>query len=187
MGATVVYELPSYDLTDEERVSLNWIEEDLRQATDSDTRAYDRVSRKTFDEFLRILQDRLEGVRPVRPTPLGIACEDPDRPTVEGIIPEIRARTGFQVTCHGLSLLDFKKSRGLLFYWGTAEGSRLRQARVVARGLHEAFFLAPPLKPGKHESELRKEIGEGLILHQKGDKFRVDDIRPFLHTLGWSG
>jgi hypothetical protein len=182
-GATVVYEVPGYDLTPEERYSLEWSEEDLRKATAGDPRAYDQVSRKNVDQFLQILRDRLESVRPVRPTPLGIACEETDRPAVEAIIPEIHARTGFSVICHGLSLLDFKKSRGVLFYWGAAEGRRLRQARVVTKGLLEAFFLGPPPKPPGHEQEL----GAALVFRQKGDRFQVEDIRPFLLKLGWVG
>lgn len=182
-GATVVYEVPGYNLTPAEQVSLEWIEEDLRQSTAGDSRAYDRVSGKNFDQFLQVLRDRLEGVRPVRPTRLGIACEETDRQAVEEVIREISARTAFSVTCHGLSLLDFKKSRGVLFYWGAADGRRLRQARWVTKGLLEAIFLAPPPKPTGHEAEL----GEGLILRQQGERFRVDDIRPFLAGLGWAG
>lgn len=181
-GATVVFEVPGCDLSQEERLELDWIAEDLRQTTPGDARVYDRVSGKNFDQFLQVLQDRLEGERPNRPTLLGIACEETDRPAVEAIIPEIHARTGFTVTCHGLSLLDFKKSRGVLFYWGAAEGGRLRQARIVTRGLLEAFFLAPPPKPVENEQEL----GAGLVFRQQGDRFRVDDIRPFLQKLGWA-
>ena len=182
-GATVVYEIPGYDLTPAERVSLDWIEEDLRKATAGDPRVYDRVAGKNLDQFLQVLRDRLGGVPPVRPTRIGIACEETDRPAVEAIIPQIHARTGFSITCHGLSLLDFKKSRGVLFYWGAAEGKRLRQASLVAKGLLEAFFLAPPPKQASHEEQL----GEGLILRQQGDHFSVDDIRPFLQNLGWVG
>ena len=182
-GATVVYEIPGCNLTHEERLSLDWIAEDLRQATAGDPRGYDRVGGKNLDQFLQVLRDRLESVRPVPPTRLGIACEETDRPAVEAIVPEIHARTGFSVICHGLSLLDFKKSRGILFYWGAAEGRRLRQAQLITKGLHEAFFLAPPPKPVSPEEEL----GGGLILRQQGDHFRVDDIRPFLQGLGWVG
>lgn len=182
-GATVIYEIPGYDLTAEERVSLDWIEEDLRKAPADDERGYDRVAGKNLDQFLQVLRDRLEGVRPVRPTRLGIACEEPDRPAVDAIIPEIHARTGFSISCLGLSLLDFKKSRGVLFYWGAAEGKRLRQARQVVKGLLDALFLAPPAKPAGQEEQL----GEGLILRQRGERFSVDDIRPFLQGLGWVG
>jgi hypothetical protein len=182
-GATVVYEIPGCDQTPAERVSLGWVDEDLRNTPAGDTRVYDRLAGKNVDQLLQVLQDRLEGVRPVRPTRLGIACEETDRPAVEAIIPEIQARTGFSIACLGLSLLDFKKSRGVLFYWGAAEGRRLRQARVVATGLLEAFFLAPPPKLASDEEQL----GGGLILRQQGDRFRVDDIRPFLQGLGWVG
>jgi len=182
-GATVVYEIPGFDLTPEERVSLEWIEEDLGKAPASDPRVYDRVGGKNLDQFLQILGDRLQGVRPVRPTRVGIACEEIDRLAVEAIIPEIQARTRFSITCHGLSLLDFKKSRGVLFYWGAAEGKRLRQARPVANGLLQAFFLAPPPKPAGHQEQL----GEVLVLRQQGDHFSVEDIRPFLQGLGWTG
>jgi len=182
-GATVVYEIPGLDLTPEERISLEWIEEDLGKASAGDPRVYDRVAGKNLDQFLQILGDRLEGVRPVRPTQLGIACEETDRPAVDAIIPEIQARTRFSITCHGLSLLDFKKSRGVLFYWGAAEGRRLRQARLVASGLVQAFFLAPPPKLAGHEEQL----GEALVLRQQGDRFSVEDIRPFLQGLGWMG
>jgi hypothetical protein len=182
-GATVVYEIPGYDLTPEERVSLDWIEDEIRKAPAGDARVYDRVAGKNLDQLLQVLKDRLEGVRPISPTRLGIAFEEPDRPAVEAIIPEIHARTGFSIMCHGLSLLDFKKSRGVLFYWGAAEGKRLRQARLVVRGLLEAFFLAPPAKlVGQDE-----QLGEGLILRQKGEHFSVEDIRPFLQELGWAG
>jgi hypothetical protein len=182
-GATVVYEVPGYDLTPEERISLDWIEEDLRQATVGDARVYDRVSGKNFDQFLQVLRDRLEGIRPLRPTQVGVACEETDRPAVEAIMPEIHERTGFSVTCHGLSLLDFKKSRGVLFYWGAADGRRLRQARLVTKGLREAFFLAPPPKALDYE----KELGGGLILCQRKDHFQIEDIIPFLRALGWTG
>jgi hypothetical protein len=182
-GATVVYEIPGCDLMDGERISLDWIADDVRQAPASDQRLYDRVSGKNLDQFLQVLHDRLEAVRPVPATRLGIACEETDRAAVEAIVPEIRLRTGFTVTCHGLSLLDFKKSRGLLFYWGAAEGKRLRQARLVTKGLPEAFFLAPPPKPDGYEQEL----GVGLVFRQQGDRFRVSDIGPFLHQLGWAG
>ncbi len=180
-GATVVYEIPGLDLTLEERVSLEWIEEDLGKAPAGDPRVYDRAAGKNLDQLLQILDDRLEGVRPVRSTQLGIACEETDRPAVEAIIPEIQARTRFTITCHGLSLLDFKKSRGVLFYWGAADGRRLQQARLVANGLRKAFFLAPPPKPAGHEEQLR----EVLVLRQQGDRFSVEDIRPFLQGLGW--
>jgi hypothetical protein len=102
---------------------------------------------------------------------------------VEAIVPEIQTQTGFSVICHGLSLLDFKKSRGVLFYWGAADGRRLRQARLVTKGLREAFFLAPPPQPTKREEEL----DHARILRQRGDHFSVDDIRPFLQELGWTG
>jgi hypothetical protein len=182
-GATVVYEIPSCDITDGERISLDWIAEDIRQAPAGDPRVYDRIGEKNLDQFLQALRDRLEAVRPVPATRLGIACEETDRAAVEAIVPEIRLRTGFTVTCHGLSLLDFKKSRGLLFYWGAAEGKRLRQARLVTRGSSDAFFLAPPPKPDGYEQEL----GGGLVFRQQGDRFRVDDIGPFLRQLGWAG
>ncbi len=181
--ATVVYEVPGHDLSPAERVSLGWLEEDLRQRTADDARVYDRVNGKNLEQFLQILRDRMESVRPSRPTRVGIACEETDRPAVEAILPEIRDRTGFSVTCHGLSLLDFKKSRGVLFYWGAAEGKRLRQARLVAQGSLEAFFLAPPPKT----LDTERELGDGLVLHQQGEVFQVDDIRLFLLRLGWTG
>jgi hypothetical protein len=185
--ATIVYEVPGYEINSAERIQLKWIDEDLRQAIASDQRAYDHVSGKNFDQFLEVVHYRLEGALPVRPTPLGIACEEEDRVAAEAIIAEISARTGFSVKCHGLSLLDFKKSRGVLFYWGVSEGRRLRQARVVTKGLREAFFLAPPPKPDEYERELGEEIGEGLIFRQHGSRFQVEDIRPFLRELGWVG
>ena len=116
------------------------------------------------------------------PHQIGIACEDSDRTTVDRIVPEIQSRTGFSVICHGLSLLDFKKSRGILLYWGQSEGKRLRQARQILKS-YFAFFLAPPPKPEEHKTELA-----GLtILYQQSDQFRIDDIRPFLARLGWKG
>jgi hypothetical protein len=186
-GATVVYEVPGNDLSEEEGISLGWIEEDLLATPATDLRAYDRVRGKNFDQFLQVIEDRLEGLRPVPPTRLGIACEETDRPSVEEIIPKIKARTGFSVICHGLSLFDFKKSRGLLFYWGAAEGRRLRQARSITKGLPKAFFLAPPPKPTVTEAQLAEELGEAIIYRQQETHFSVDDIRPFLQELGWSG
>jgi hypothetical protein len=182
-GATVVYEIPGQNLSAEERISLDWIDEDLRQEKTGDTRVYDRVSAKNLEQFLQILRDRMEGVRPPRPTQVGIACEETDRFAVEAIVPEISRHTGFTVTCHGLSLLDFKKSRGVLYYWGASEGKRLRQARQVTRGSLEAFYLAPPPKPPEQE----REIGDSLILRQQGAQFQVEDIRPFLQRMGWPG
>jgi len=180
--ATVVYEVPGFHLTEEERSQLEWIEDDLKQETQGD-RAYDRVSGKNFDQFLQVVRDRLDGARPIPATRIGIACEESDRAAVEAIVPEIQTQTGFSVICHGLSLLDFKKSRGVLFYWGAADGRRLRQARLVTKGLREAFFLAPPPEPTKREEEL----DHARILRQRGDHFSVDDIRPFLQELGWTG
>ncbi|HEV3037284.1 MAG TPA: toll/interleukin-1 receptor domain-containing protein [Candidatus Angelobacter sp.] len=185
--ATVIYEVLGCDIKPAERLQLRWIEEDLRQATTLDQRAYDHVSGKNFDQFLQVVRDRLERVLPVRPTPLGIACEERDRPAVEDILTEIRVQTGFTVTCHGLSLLDFKKSRGVLFYWGAADGRRLRQARVATKGIRQAFFLAPPPKEAEHERELGEEVGENLIFRQHSARFKVDDIAPFLRELGWVG
>jgi hypothetical protein len=181
--ATVVYEVPGVDLSPEEQFSLAWIEEDLKQAPATDSRAYDRIGGKTFEQFLQVVQDRLESAGPVRPTRIGIACEDLDRATAESIIPAIQNRTGFSVTCHGLSLLDFKKSRGVLFYWGAAKGERLRQARLVTRGMVEAFYLAPPPKPDESEAEMK----DCRVLRQSAAQFQVEDIRPFLQELGWRG
>jgi hypothetical protein len=186
-GATVVYEVPGYEVSLEENLRLEWIEKDLRSANSNDSRAYDRVRGKNFDQFLQIIADRLEGVRPVAPTRLGIACEERDRQFVEEIIPEIVKRTGFSVTCHGLSLFDFKKSRGLLFYWGKADGNRLWQARAVTNGLPKAFFLAPPPKDAVQEKQLSDELGEAFIYRQQDARFSVEDIRPFLSALGWTG
>ena len=76
-----------------------------------------------------------------------------------------------------------KKRKGVLFYWGVSEGRRLRQARALTKKLHEAFFLAPPPKPPEHEQELVA----AHVFHQQGDRFQVDDIRPFLLKLGWMG
>jgi hypothetical protein len=188
--ATVVYEVPGVDLSDEERVSLEWLEADLNPAafsssTDAaDRRTYDRISGafKNLDQFLQVIRDRLEGARPASTTQIGIACEESDRASVTSIIPEIQSRTGFSVICHGLSLLDFKKSLGIVFYWGQSEGKRLRQARRILKP-YDAFFLAPPPKPDEHKTELA-----GLtILYQQSDQFHVDDIRPFLARLGWKG
>jgi hypothetical protein len=117
--STLVYEVPGVDLSAEEKFSLEWLEDDLKQSPASDSRAYDRISgtHKNLDQFLQIIRDRLEGARPVFTTQIGIACEEHDRRAVDFIIPEIQTRTGFSVVCHGLSLLDFKKSRGILLYW----------------------------------------------------------------------
>jgi hypothetical protein len=180
--ATVVYEIPGVDLSEEERLPLEWLEEDLRSAQPADSRAYDRISGKTknLDQFLQILKDRLEGERPVPPTQIGIACEEPDRSAVESLLPEIQGRTGFSVTCHGMTLLDFKKSRGILLYWGEAPGARLCQARRVIKA-YFTFFLAPPPKP----EERKAELSGCDILHQKAERFDIEDIRPFLERLGW--
>jgi hypothetical protein len=185
--ATIVYEVPGVDLSDEERVSLEWLEADLNPAASSastDRRTYDRISGalKNLDQFLQVIRDRLEGAQTASNTQIGIACEDPDRATVDRIIPEIQSRTGFSVICHGLSVLDFKKSRGIVLYWGQSEGKRLRQARRILKS-YFAFFLAPPPKPDEHKTELA-----GLsILYQHSDQFSIDDLRPFLASLGWKG
>jgi len=180
--ATIVYELPGVDLQPEERVSLEWIEEDLRQAPAADSRVYDRVSgaSKNLEQFLQVIRDRLEGARPLPLTQIGIACEEMDRSVVESIIPEIQNYTGFNVICHGMSLLDFKKSRGILLYWGATEGVRLRQARQVVKASF-AFFFAPPPKP----EEWKAQLAGCQILHQKTEQFQIEDIRPFLERLGW--
>jgi len=47
-------------------------------------------------------------------------------------MPEIASRTGFSITCHGLAVLSYKKSRGVLFYWGVAEGGSLRRGEIWA-------------------------------------------------------
>jgi hypothetical protein len=182
--ATVLYEIPGVDLSDEEQVLLEWFEEDLKNAQPADARAYDRISGKSknLDQFLHVMKDRLEGTRPVAPTQVGIACEDADRPAVESLIPEIQGRTGFSVTCHGMSLLDFKKSRAILLYWGTAQGARLCQARQVIKA-YCTFFFAPPPKPEERSAEL----AGCEILHQRQERFDIDDIRPFLERLGWKG
>jgi hypothetical protein len=183
--ATIVYEVPGVDLSDEERVSIEWLEADLTATSaTTDHRTYDRISGtlKNLDQFLQVIRDRLEGAQPASNTQIGIACEDPDRATVDSIIPEIQNRTGFSVVCHGLSLLDFKKSRGIVLYWGQSEGKRLRQARQILKS-YFAFFLAPPPKPDEHKTELA-----GLtILYQRSGEFSIDDIRPFLARLGWKG
>ncbi len=181
--ATVVYEVPGHDLADEHQMYLGWIEEDLKQTNCRDERSYDRVSRKNFDQFLQVVRDRLEGARPVAATRIGIACEPADRSAAESILPMIDARTGFSATCHGLDLLDFKKSRGVLFYWGQAEGKRLLQARLAAKGLSQAFFLAPTPQQAKREQEL----GQAKVLRQQTEHFTIEDIRPFLQELGWPG
>jgi hypothetical protein len=182
--STLVYEAPGVDLSAEEKFSLEWLEDDLKQSPASDSRAYDRISgtQKNLDQFLQVIHDRLEGARPVFTTQIGIACEEHDRQAVDFLIPEIQARTGFSVVCHGLSLLDFKKSRGILLYWGVSEGKRLRQARQVLRA-YFAFFLAPPPKGDEHKTEL----AGSTILYQQADEFQIDDIRPFLERLGWKG
>ena len=187
--ATIVYEVPGVGLSDEERVSLEWLEADISSAASSadattDRRTYDRISGalKNLDQFLQVIRDRLEGAQPASATQIGIACEDPDRATVDRIIPEIQSQTGFSVVCHGLSLLDFKKSRGIVLYWGQSEGKRLCQARKILKS-YFAFFLAPPPKPDEHKTELAGMT----ILYQQSDQFSVDDIRPFLARLGWKG
>jgi hypothetical protein len=176
-GATVVYEVPGHDLTREERFEIERIEYDFKL----DPR-YHHV-RQNFNELVHVLRDLMEGARPVRPTPLGIACEETDRPAVEAIIPEIQTRTGFEVTCHGLSLFDLKKSPGVLFYWGAAEGGWLRQARKARPAARDAFFLAPPPKPSGYEQDLAGTY----VFRQQGERFQVDEIRPFLQELGWAG
>jgi hypothetical protein len=182
--STLVYEVPGVDLSPEEKYQLEWLEEDLKQTQASDTRTYDRIpgSLKNLDQFLQVIRDRLEGARLLSTTQIGIACEDRDLEAVDRIIPEIQSRTGFSVICHGLSLLDFKKSRGILLYWGQSEGKRLRQARQILRE-YFAFFLAPPPKGDEHKTEL----AGSTILYQQADQFHINDIRPFLETLGWRG
>ncbi|MBM3739867.1 MAG: hypothetical protein FJW39_29235 [Acidobacteria bacterium] len=179
-GATVVYLLQDRDLTAEERQSLDWIEEDVRQSGNSDR--YDRVDQKNLDKLLQTLRDRLEGAGFKPATNLGIAFEETDKPTVESIASEIEKATGFVIQRHGLGLADIKKSRNVLFYWGTAEGRRLRKAVTFSVG-RKAFLVAPPPKPAEHQSELTG----GPILQQQGDRFQVDDVRPFLKELGWQG
>lgn len=182
--ATVVYEIPGVDISDEERYSLEWIEDDLKSAPPTDSRAYDRIPgrSKNLDQFLQVIKDRLEGVLPAPPAQIGIACEDADRLVVESIISNLRLKTDLTVVCHGMALLDFKKSRGILLYWGAAPGVRLRQARRLIRH-YFAFFLAPPPKPDESQTELK----DCEILHQRKEGFEVDDIRPFLARLGWKG
>jgi len=182
--STLVYEVPGVDLSTEEKLSVEWLENDLKQATPIDTRTYDRISGtlKNFDQFLQVIRDRLEGTRPVSTTQVGIACEDLDLQAVDRIIPEIQNKTGFSVICHGLSLLDFKKSRAILLYWGQSEGHRLRQVLPILKD-HFAFFLAPPPKGDEHKKDL---VGR-VILYQQADHFQINDIRPFLETLGWRG
>jgi len=181
--STLVYEVPGVDLTPAEKIQLEWLEEDLTKAPAGDKRTYDRIpgSLKNLDQFLQVIRDRLEGARPLASTQIGIACEDSDLPAVGRIIPKIQ-ETGFTVICHGLSLLDFKKSRGILLYWGIAEGKRLRQARQILKE-YFAFFLAPPPKGDEH----RTELADATILYQREEQFQIDDIRPFLETLGWRG
>jgi len=180
--ATVVYELPGHDLGNKGRTLLGWIEDDLKTTTSGEICTYDRISGKNLDQLVQVVRDRLEGARPASTSQIGIAFEPPDLATVETILAEIQ-RAGFTVTCHGLELLNFKKSRGVLFYWGKAEGKRLRQARLVAEGLCGAFFLAPPPKPALKPEEL----GQATILHQHSERFTVEDIRPSLQELGWKG
>ena len=127
-----------------------------------------------------MIRDRLKE-EPAPKTQIGIGCEEPDRATVDRIIPEIQSRTGFSVVNHGYSPFDFKKSPTVL-YWGQSEGKRLRQARRILNS-SSAFFLAPPPKAEEHKTELA-----GLtILYQHSDQFSIDDIRPFLARLGWKG
>ena len=182
--STLVYEVPGVDLSPEEKFSLEWLEDDLKQTPATDTRAYDRIpgSLKNLDQFLQVIRDRLEGARPLSTTQIGIACEDRDLHSVDRIISEIQSRTGFSVICHGLSLLDFKKSRGILLYWGESEGKRLRQARQILKE-YFAFLLAPPPKGNEHKIEL----AGATILYQQADEFQINDIRPFLEILGWRG
>jgi hypothetical protein len=172
------------DLSDEERISLEWLEDDLRNAQVADSRRYDRISGKSknLDQFLEVIKDHLEGVRPSPPTQVGIACEPVDGPAAESIISEIQRQTGFSVVCHGMELLDFKKSRGILLYWGAAEGVRLRQTRRWIKSSF-TFFFAPPPKPEHYQDEL----AGCEILRQTKERFEVDDIRPFLERLGWKG
>jgi hypothetical protein len=134
-GATVVYEVPGYDLSPEERTSLDWIEDDLKLVTADDSRVYDRVGGKNLEQFLQILRDRTETVRTGVPTRVGIACEETDRTAVETILPEIRDRTGFSVICLGLSLLDFKNCRG-----------------VSPPKLHVCFFLLSIVRRKRNDS-----------------------------------
>ncbi len=179
-GATVVYQPPELDLNEVERQHLVWIADDV-QAFDI-AEKYDHVERKNLDHLLQTLRDRLSGAGVRAATKLGMAFEEADRPAVEWAATEIEAATGFVIHRHGLGLADIKKSRSVLFYWGAAEGRRLRKAVAFSVG-HKAFLLAPPPKLPEHASELTG----GRILRQQGDQFRVDDVGPFLKELGWPG
>lgn len=179
-GATVVYLLPDCDLTDEERQSLDFIEEDVRDSAKADR--YDRVDQKNLDKLLQTLRDRLDGAGFKPATNFGIAFEESDKLTVESVASEIENATGFVIHRHGLGLADIKKSRSVLFYWGAGEGRRLRKAVTFSVG-RKAFLLAPPPKPGEHQVELTG----GTIFQQQGERFRVDDVRAFLKELGWQG
>ena len=178
-GATLVYELPAADLTDPERVLLGWIDED--HAAQADLRKYERINHKNLEEFLSDLRTRLQGAEVLRGTRVGIACEDTDRAIVEQIAQEIRDKTGFSVRNHGLSVLDYNSSRGVLYYWGDAAGKRLQQAGAAKLGLIEAWYLAPPPEPRK-ETDL-----PAMVLRQTGTSFQIKDIQPFLEKLSPRG
>lgn len=170
-GRTVVYEVPGQDVTEAENVQLEWI----------DCNRHHRIASRNFDQFLQIVMDFLHEVHPVH-SKIGVACEDADRTVADSIASQIELETGYRVRCHGRSLQDYGKSSAILFYWGAAEGKKLRQARIVTRGKLEAFYLAePPPKPPEHELDLPN----CLVLRQQGPKFHLDDIRPFMEQLGW--
>jgi len=179
-GATVVYLPPQQKLSDEERQTLEWIEEDFNKSNANRADQYDRVEQKNIEKFLETLRDRLAGAGIRSPSQVGIAFEDADKPAAETVASEIETATGFLVSRYGLGLSDIKKSRAVLFYWGAAEGRRLRKAVGFSAG-QKAFLLAPPPKA----AELEAELPGGAILRQQGDRFQVDDVRPFLEALGW--
>jgi hypothetical protein len=179
-GATIVYHTPECDLTEVEREWLEWVEEDIRNSGNSDR--YDRVDQKNLDKLLQTLRDRLDGYGFRPATNLGIAFEETDKLQVESVASEIENATGFVIQRHGLGLADIKKSRSVLFYWGAAEGRRLRRAVTFSVG-RKAFLVAPPPKPAEYQIDLTG----GPIFQQQGDQFRVDDVRPFLKDLGWQG
>ena len=180
-GATIVYQAPGRKLTEPERLWLAHIAKG-EPAVSRDSHVSPALT-GSKEQLLEALREPLEGIQSVPATKLGIACEEVDAAAVKAIIPEISERTRFSVTCHVMSPLTLKRSRGLLFYWGKADGAWLRAARPLAEGKPTAFFLAPPRKTAGH----LKQLGNTLILRQKKTAFCVDDLDPFLRLLGWTG
>jgi hypothetical protein len=61
--ATVVYQLPGLDLEPDEQLSLGAMEKDLPQPSADNLRVYDQIGGKSFEQFLQLIQDRLERVQ----------------------------------------------------------------------------------------------------------------------------